>query len=719
MCALRWTVVLLGFSVAAAFAAQQVSLPRGYNVTIPARPAEPGFYITQRLPFERNKIEPIDPKAAFAEGYHAYQHRDLIAAIGRMRFAAAHFPDLADYAFFYLASAERDHGDNQAAADDFRRLMISYPQSVWWGNAALEYARLQLKLGHPDYSLTAAAAVVDTTRDGTVEQGARLAMVQALVAMNSWRGAYNQAQIIRQKFPTGPADAAARQLAYAILQSHPQAISISPLEYHRTEAALLLREGQDQAALTQIREAMAKLPPRPVIIELTWLSAQASHAQPDRMKRELLLYLELAPRGAHAATALNALAHLYWHENDTPSARLYFQRLAREFPHDELAPKAKFEIGRTYEEDGDEQAARLAYLALIARYPGTEMAEEARFRAPFMLFMLRRYKQAATEFGNSGAIASSSSARDMFSYWQARALESDGDKVRATALMRALALSTASNYYPALAAGRVNEYRALLPAALATDLVPTAIPVVAGPAQFHLTRIAALRDSGLRELEPPELRAIEDQPGNGHELQEFILAELQNAGAWFDAIQMAMRMAARGELDIATAERIRYPRGFWDLLTSAASRNQLDPYLVAALIRQESLFNPQARSNSDARGLMQLLPATAHRYVAAAAIAPPIDLYNPDTSIQLGTTYLHQLISMFGGNMFKAVAAYNAGEQSVSQWNARYPGDDDQWVENIGFRETREYVKKVIGGTREYRLLYGSPSAVTTSIRAP
>jgi soluble lytic murein transglycosylase len=243
---------------------------------------------------------------------------------------------------------------------------------------------------------------------------------------------------------------------------------------------------------------------------------------------------------------------------------------------------------------------------------------------------------------------------------------------------------------------------------------------MAGPMQFHLIRVAALRDLGLRQLEPPELRAIEDHLGNHQELRVFVLAELQNSGAWFDAIQMATQMTARGELDPATAERIRYPRGFWDLLANAARRNQLDPYLVAALIRQESLFNPQARSTSDARGLMQLLPGTAERYALAAGVAAsPIDLYEPNTSIQLGTTYLRELMTMFGGNTFKVVAAYNGGEHSVAQWDARYPGDDDQWVENIGFRETREYVKKVIGGMREYRLLYGSPSSESTSIRTP
>jgi soluble lytic murein transglycosylase len=74
--------------------------------------------------------------------------------------------------------------------------------------------------------------------------------------------------------------------------------------------------------------------------------------------------------------------------------------------------------------------------------------------------------------------------------------------------------------------------------------------------------------------------------------------------------------------------------------------------------------------------------------------------------VELGTTYLKSLFEMFNGNPFHAVAAYNGGEHAVAKWMAQFPGDDDEWVENIAYKETREYVKKVIGGRREYMLLY-------------
>jgi len=145
------------------------------------------------------------------------------------------------------------------------------------------------------------------------------------------------------------------------------------------------------------------------------------------------------------------------------------------------------------------------------------------------------------------------------------------------------------------------------------------------------------------------------------------------------------------------------------MIEQAANDDALDPYLVLALVRQESLFNPQARSVSDARGLMQLMPVTADRIGPAAGVEQAsLNLYDPSLSVRVGTAYLKSLFAMFGGDPIKAVAAYNAGEHAVQQWNAKYPGDDDQWVENIGFRETRDYVKRVIGGLREYRMLYPS-----------
>jgi soluble lytic murein transglycosylase len=170
----------------------------------------------------------------------------------------------------------------------------------------------------------------------------------------------------------------------------------------------------------------------------------------------------------------------------------------------------------------------------------------------------------------------------------------------------------------------------------------------------------------------------------------------------------ATRFQNEGHLSAADSERLRDPLAYPDLIVPTARQAAVDPYLVMSLTRQESLFDPNARSVSDARGLMQLLPTTAARTASSSGIKDEaLNLYDPAVNVRLGVAYLGKLLAMYGGNRFKAVAAYNAGEHAVDRWSAQFTGPDDVWVENIDFFETRNYVKKVIGGFREYEILYG------------
>lgn len=655
-------------------------------------------------------VTPIDPQQAFVEGYEAYRAHDLMKTIERMTLAANKYPALADYALFFLGSAQRDSDDSESAAATFRRLSYNYPQSVFADEASLQYAEIEFKLGRGGAAQSAAAALVARDPAPAIDQQARLIEARAMLDRGDAQGAFGRLQALREKYPQGSADAEARALAYSIIAAHPDLIDSHSLGYHRREAALLLHEGEPAMALGQADAALALEPPPEVHAEMLWLRARALRSHPDRETFALNAYLKYAPRGEKAADALYRLGHLQWRSGDTEAAHATFARLLSEFPASELAPDAAFDIGRAFEDDAKWDQARAQYLRLVRSYPHSTQAADGRFRAPFALYMTGRFAAAAREFASMAPLAESASERDGLSYWHARSLERDGQSAAATAIYQRLAQSTASNYYPELAARRIDAPPAQLAAADALQFdsaVPSAPPGSA--AEFHLSRVAALKALGLGELEPPELRALAaDGPANPR-LRDFVLAELQRTGSWYAAIEIAVRLEKRGDLDPSMTERLRYPRAYWDLIAPAANGETLDPYLVLALVRQESLFNPQARSVSDARGLMQLLPSTAERVgPSAGVVRASFNLYDPSLSVRVGTAYLKNLFDMFGGDPFKAVAAYNAGEHAVQQWNAKYPGDDDQWVENIGFRETRDYVKRVIGGLREYRMLYPS-----------
>ncbi len=558
--------------------------------------------------------------------------------------------------------------------------------------------------------------MVVRTEDHAIEQDARLILARALTAVGDPHGAYEQLDTLRNKYPRSDADPIARGLERSLLAAHPEIVDVESLEYRLQDAQLLLKEAQAADALAQVDAAILLSPPADTLAELKWIEARAAqHYNPPRAERALLQYLAIAPHGAATPAVLDRLARFYWNQNDTDRARVFFRRLVRDFPSSSYAPDAMFAIGRTFEDDGDLESAGAQYERTCARYPASEAAAEARFRAAFTLYESGEFQSAARRFAIDDR-AADGSQRDMFLYWRARALENAGEAGRARLLYEQLAVSTASNYYPSLASRRVAAEPAVLPAATAPDPSPDAPHITEGEVGFHLARALALRALELRDLETAELNALEDHCQEIPSLREFLLASYQDAGAWYNAISVATRMEKSGEIGKEVAERLRYPRAYWDLIAETARRQQLDPYLLLSLTRQESLFNPEARSSSDARGLMQLLPVTAHR-VSGAPREHRLDLFDAATSVELGSSYLRQLIDMFNGNRVRAVAAYNAGEHAVQKWNAKFPGDDDQWVENIGYRETREYVKKVIGGLREYQLLYQSRGS--TSRLAP
>jgi peptidoglycan lytic transglycosylase len=649
---------------------------------------------------------PTNGQAAFLDGYRAYQNHDDSRAIVSLKFAADNFPALGDYALYYLALAQHDQGDLSGSAATLDRLVKTYPQSVTVDPAEAMLAENLLKLGRNAEASEAASRLIARGPEASIEQGARLTEARSLIALGNPKSAYAQLMELRDKYPHSDADAEARALVRQILVSNPEVADTNSLAYHRAESQLLLREGALSEADEQANAGLAMSPEPAVRAELVWVTARALKPEAERAKRAIAEYLQIAPRGPDAAAALEALALIYWHDDQDDQARATFNRLVANFPGSELAPGAMLRVGKIFEELHQLDSARDQYRRLTARYPGSDAAEEARFRIPWTLYLAHNYRSAVPGFQSGAARAKDPINRDMCEYWHARALEKAGDAGGARAIFEKLANSTDSNYYPELASRRVAASSPDLPAASAPD-PQSSTPAVSGIAEYHMARLQTLRALGLKDLEPGELKALEEHAGGTIEMRRFVLAGFANADAWYDAIVAATHMEKNGQLSHPVAERVRYPRAYWDLFQPSSTRLALDPYLVLALSRQESLFNPRATSSSNARGLMQLIPSTARKMASQEGMdTEKIALYDPSVNVKLGTTYLKNLFEMFHGDEFHAVAAYNGGENAVSKWIAKSPGPDDEWVENIAYKETREYVKKVIGGRREYLLLY-------------
>jgi len=155
--------------------------------------------------------------------------------------------------------------------------------------------------------------------------------------------------------------------------------------------------------------------------------------------------------------------------------------------------------------------------------------------------------------------------------------------------------------------------------------------------------------------------------------------------------------------------KLIYPLNFVDEINNYAGNNDLDPYIILSLIKEESHFNPLAISSSNARGLMQLLPGTAKdiaRWDGLGSVGE-FELFTPSKNLKLGSAYFRHIKKKLYNNSLYAVAAYNGGPGAVEKWLSKIPHDDiDQFVENIPYNQTRDYVKKVYTAYWNYKRIY-------------
>jgi soluble lytic murein transglycosylase len=228
----------------------------------------------------------------------------------------------------------------------------------------------------------------------------------------------------------------------------------------------------------------------------------------------------------------------------------------------------------------------------------------------------------------------------------------------------------------------------------------------------HYQKALELQQLGLDDLAGRELIRVSRQGIRGRRALLELSVHLSAVGDHHEALRVA-KIYFPDYLDGARTPQssmlwqVAYPTTYLPVIRSY-TKNHVDPYLVAAIIREESLYDTDALSRAGAVGLMQIMPTTARTLIHSSQSLDTIrdELLDYDTNIRLGSQYLGNLLTQFSGNLMHAVAAYNAGPSAVSRWVARNGGAEPaEFVELIPYRETRGYVKRVLRSYREYHRL--------------
>ena len=282
-------------------------------------------------------------------------------------------------------------------------------------------------------------------------------------------------------------------------------------------------------------------------------------------------------------------------------------------------------------------------------------------------------------------------------YFAARTSELTGDAGGAQALYRQAA--QAPDFHGFLAADRLQQPYALCPW---TPRVTAADKATV--ARDH-SLIRALQLFAL-DRKSWAVREWNDALSHFDDAQRRIAVEVAQDNGWFDrGVFGLVNVGGQRHADELRLYQLRFPLHHDATIRRESARNNLDPAWVAAEIRAESVFDPNARSSADARGLMQVLPGTGAG--VAAKIGMPWkggeSLYDADTNIVLGTAYLRQLMDKYGGKPYQVIAGYNAGPAPLNRWTSQRPTmDPDFWIETISYKETRDYVARVLAFSTIY-----------------
>ncbi len=434
------------------------------------------------------------------------------------------------------------------------------------------------------------------------------------------------------------------------------------------------------------------------------------------------------------STALYGFTNLLDHlknKNLEPNIRLYIARIylykgqkrkaitayldyASRFPRRRIAPEAVWKAAWISEEIQNLSKAMELYKMVRRKWPGSKLAREAYFREGFTSFRLGRVEDSEAVFNSIRFKRWPDVDKNRAQYWVAICRDIQGDSVTARRLRMDLAKSLWDDYYT------MKSY--LIHKSDFDSTIGILSKFEDTSKRLTYYTAGTLIENFEEAFEVKEVLgdkyafgALEDIKLAAKSLEEWIaLAEIYKklkaygkAFKTFDYINRKF-FAHKPYMEKAFILKERFPYYYDSFVLKHAQNTKVEPELIMALMKQESVFDFNAHSWANAYGLMQLIPATAKEMASLKKVElrENKQLFDPELNIKLGTHYLKQLSKRFKGKKEWVLAAYNAGPHRVKRWK-KLPGSEqtDVFIENVEYSQTRDYVRKVMKNYWAYKLL--------------
>ncbi len=658
-----------------------------------------------------------DPAADLKTAIEAVNSRQFAIASPLLGDLRARLPQLADYAGWYLATTQAELKNYAAVPPALDAVFNQTPRSPLRGRASLLAADAYVKLGQPQ----AAIAILREYYAETTAPQSDMALADAFLAVGDKVNAAVYYQRVYFGYPqsqAGPrALAAMEKLKLEMGADYPPAMPYSMLgravklldagqaANARKEFELLIPQlGGAERDLARVRIGVAMYSAKQEVAALDYLSKLEIDA--DEPDAERLHYMSQSARRLNKLDQMDELA----------------ERSSELYPKSPWTVDTLIAAANRHLTENDVEKFEPLYQACYEGAPTDPDADLCHWKVTWEHYM-RREADAALMMRDHLKMYPASDQASAALYFLGRLAQGSGD-TRAAATYFAEAVNEYPNvFYASLARERLSKLGNVQPAeAVKLFLQTVAFPLRARKGEFTVTPVAQARmvraaifaKVGLKDLAESELRFGADA-GEQPQVLAMELAKLLSSGDPAKGMRYIKRYA-RGYLLMPIASA---PKEFWRLAFPLPYRSSferftqqygVDTYLMAALVRQESEFDPQAVSVTSARGLAQIQPTTGRDLAKRLRLTFTVPkLFQPDYNLQLGTFYFDWLTKQLGGNVEAALASYNAGMSRAKTWQKwgdfREPAE---FVETVPITQTREYVQAVLRNAAAYREIYGA-----------
>jgi soluble lytic murein transglycosylase len=637
------------------------------------------------------------------------------------------YPPLADYAAWELAQYHAAQDDVAALEALVSTLSRGYAASLLLPDSQLLLAQTQWRLGQAAVARMTLGRFLHDYPTHRSQPEALFLLAQIAEANGEISRAAELWQRLGESSPQHALAGIALRHGRKLLEQLP-AKQRPALDAERLLASIEpLAQARHWAEVEARLRTLAQLN-QPADLAPRVLLAQAAVAMRRRRWSEAHMLLQRLPhtslQSEHAAQGEYLLAQLSRRQGRDTESATHYQRVIHQYGQSPWAAEALLELAEIWEEHDQLGDAAELLQRLAQHFPSHAKAPSSLWQAAWLYYRQRDHSTAERLWRHFEQQFSGHALLPGVLYWQARTAQQQDNHAAAATLYQRLLTDYPFHYYAQLAQERLQEASAPLPDAvmppqgawesLRLGHFPSSVAGQMSPQQFHLIRARELQQLQMHREAGREISALTPLLPDNHATRYFLATLYVDNQRYLDAFRHLNSIL--NELSAAKVREL--PRSFWTLLypvpfwhdvTTQAEVNNLDPYLVLSIMRQESAFDRFAVSSAEARGLMQLLPATARR-VAQQLRMPRFSaqmLFDTQPNIVLGTRYFATQLQRYQGNRILALAAYNAGPQRVDRWRQRWPHlPMDEFVEQIPFAETRFYVKLILRNLMIYERLY-------------